>query len=575
VATAVAVKPGKQPPAAKPRSKVLDYLTTTDHKKIGVMYLWFAFGAFLIGGIEALLVRADLAQPKGYFDPDTYNHLFTMHGTTMLFFFIIPIWAGWGNYILPLQIGALDMAFPRINALSFWLLPSAFITVSASFFLKGGPPEAGWTEYANLTTGHYASATGHGTDLWIVALLLVGVSSTLGAINFLVTVFKMRAPGMTMFRMPIFTWNITVTSILTVLALPVLTSALIMLFIDRNYGGSFFDPGTGGNAILWQNLFWFYSHPAVYIMILPAFGLVSEVIPVFSRKPLFGYKAFVVATCAIGALGFSVWAHHMFATGAVLLPFFAFMTSLIAVPTGVKFFNWLATLWRGKLTFEMPMMWALGFLSMFLIGGINGMFSAQPPIDYAIHDTYWIVAHIHYVLFGGSVFAVYGAFYFWVPKVTGRHLDEKIGRIHFWLTFVGFNLTFFPMHLLGLAGMPRRIADYAASPQWQGLNVTSTIGAFLIAISVLPFLYNLAKSRKTGRIAGNDPWGANSLEWWTASPPPVHNFDSLPRIRSERPVLDARLEKEGAERLRREAQENPTAPDAGGPAADANEGPSR
>jgi cytochrome c oxidase subunit 1 len=549
-------KPGPKPAKTGVVAKVVDYITTTDHKKIGVMYLWFGMTAFLVGGTEALLVRANLAQPKGYFDPDTYNHLFTMHGTTMLFFFIIPIWAGWGNYIVPLQIGALDMAFPRINALSFWLLPAAFLTVSASFFVGGGPPEAGWTEYPTLTTGHYASATGHGTDLWIVALLLVGVSSTLGAINFLVTVFKMRAPGMTMFRMPLFTWNVTVTSILTVLALPVLTSALIMLFIDRNYGGSFFDPATGGNAILYQNLFWFYSHPAVYIMILPAFGLVSEIIPVFSRKPLFGYKAFVIATCAIGALGFSVWAHHMFATGAVLLPFFAFMTSLIAIPTGVKFFNWLATLWRGKLTFETPMMWALGFMSMFLIGGLNGMFAAQPPIDYQLHDTYWIVAHIHAVLFGGSVFALFGAFYFWIPKVTGWHLSERIGKVHFWLTFIGYNVTFYPMHILGLAGMPRRISEYAANPQWRMWNVVATIGAFLIGISVLPFLYNLWISRKRGMKATADPWHANSLEWATSSPPPVHNFDSLPRIRSERPVLDARLEREAAIRLAREAKES-------------------
>jgi cytochrome c oxidase subunit 1 len=536
------------PAPAKKRSKVVDYLTTTDHKKIGVMYLYFSFFAFLVGGILALGIRTQLATPGGTIikDPDTYNQLFTMHATAMLFFFIIPIWAGWGNYIVPLQIGALDMAFPRINALSFWLLPAGFVTMFSGYFVGGGPAAQGWTNYPPLSDARYA--TGHGTDLWIIGLALVGISSTLGAINFMVTIFKMRAPGMTMFRMPVFTWNILVTSILTLLALPVLTSALAMLFLDRNYGASFFDPGTGGNAILWQNLFWFYSHPAVYIMILPAFGLISEVIPVFSRKPLFGYKAFVFATVGIGALGFSVWAHHMFTTGQVLLPFFAMMTAFIAVPTGVKFFNWIATMWQGKITFETPMLFALGFLTMFLIGGINGMFSAQPPIDYAIHDTYWIVAHIHDVLFGGSVFGVYASFYFWYPKVTGRMMDDKLGKVHFWLTFVGFNLAFFPMHMLGLDGMPRRIASYAANPEWATLNKVSTLGAYIIGVSTLPFLYNLWKSRK-GPVAGNDPWKANSLEWWTSSPPPVHNFDSIPPIRSERPVLDARLEREAQERL--------------------------
>ena len=541
--TTVASRPSSATPAPKRRSKLVDYLTTTDHKKIGVMYLFFSFFAFLVGGALALGVRAQLASPGGTMieDPDTYNALFTMHASAMLFFFIIPIWAGWGNYIVPLQIGALDMAYPRINALSFWLLPAAFLVTFSGYFTEGGPAAQGWTNYPPLSTARFEP--GHGTDLWIVGLLLVGISSTLGAINFMVTIFKMRAPGMTMFRMPVFTWNILVTSILTLLALPVLTSALIMLFIDRNYGGSFFDPGVGGNSILWQNLFWFYSHPAVYIMILPAFGLISEVIPVFSRKPLFGYKAFVFATIAIGGLGFTVWAHHMFATGQVLLPFFSLMTAFIAVPTGVKFFNWIATLWQGKITFESPMLFAIGFLTMFLIGGLNGMFTASPPVDYALHDTYWVVAHIHDVLFGGSVFAVYASFYFWYPKVTGKMMDDKLGKVHFWMTFVGFNLAFFPMHMLGLEGMPRRIASYAANPEWETLNKVSTAGAFIIGASIFPFLFNLWKSRR-GPVAGNDPWKANSLEWWTSSPPPVHNFDSLPQIRSERPVLDERLERE-------------------------------
>jgi len=545
----------ERPAATTKRSPVMDYLTTTDHKKIGVMYLWFSFAMFLVGGLFALMVRSQLVIEDGAFmDRDRYNQMFTLHGSVMLFLFIIPIWNGWGNYIVPLQIGALDMAFPRVNALSFWMLPVGALSILSGFFVEGGPAANGWTEYQPLASSHQpAQSPGHGTDLWIIGVLIITIASSLGAINFLVTIFKMRAPGMTMFRMPIFTWNVAVTSILALLAAPVLMSALAMAFIDRNYGGSFFDPNVGGNAILWQNLFWFYSHPAVYIMILPAFGLVSEVLPVFSRKPLFGYKAFVFATMAIGALGFSVWAHHMFTTGAVLLPFFAFMTTLIAVPTGVKFFNWLATLWRGQISFPTPMVFALGFLSMFLIGGINGMFTAQPPIDYHLHDTYWVVAHIHYVLFGGSVFAVYAAFYFWFPKVTGRFLDEKLGYWHFALTFIGFNVTFFPMHILGLAGMPRRIAEYAQNPEWQAGNIIATVGAFLIAISTLPFIYNVLRSLRHGAPASNDPWEANSLEWWTTSPPPVYNFASLPPIRSERPVLDMRLEAEARQRLATEA----------------------
>jgi cytochrome c oxidase subunit 1 len=557
---AVAVK--AHPPETKKRPLVLDYLTTTDHKKIGVMYLWFAFAMFLVGGLFALIVRANLATPDGMFkDPDRYNQMFTMHGSVMLFLFIIPIWNGWGNYIVPLQIGALDMAFPRINALSFWLLPVGAATILSGFFVKGGPAANGWTEYPPLSNAHQAAqSVGKGVDLWLIGVLIITIASSLGAINFLVTIFKMRAPGMTMFRMPVFTWNIAVTSILSLLAAPVLMSALSMLFIDRNYGGTIFDPNLGGDAILWQNLFWFYSHPAVYIMILPAFGLISEVLPVFSRKPLFGYKAFVFATMAIGALGFSVWAHHMFTTGAVLLSFFAFMTSLIAIPTGVKFFNWLATLWRGQLTFPTPMIFALGFLSMFLIGGINGMFTAQPPIDYHLHDTYWVVAHIHYVLFGGSVFAVYAAFYFWFPKLTGRFLNEKLGKLHFWLTFVGFNLAFFPMHVLGLWGMPRRIEQYAANDGWQAMNIVSTVGAFLIGASTLPFMYNVLRSRRHGAAASADPWEGNSLEWWTSSPPPVYNFASLPPIRSERPVLDMRLEEQARARLAAEAAVPPAEP---------------
>jgi cytochrome c oxidase subunit 1 len=428
------------------------------------------------------------------------------------------------------------MAFPRINALSFWLLPLGGLLMASGFLVSGGSAAAGWTEYPPLTHAQYS---GTGTDLWIVGLILIGTSSILGAINFLVTIFKMRAPGMTLFRMPILVWTVLVTSVLAVMATPVLTSALMMLFIDRNYGGVFFTPGVG-QAVLYQNVFWFYSHPAVYIMVLPAMGIVSEVLPVFARKPLFGYRAFVFATVGIGALGFSVWAHHMFTTGSVFLPFFSLMTFLIAVPTGVKMFNWMATLWRGKLTFATPLLFAVGFLTMFLIGGINGAFSAAVPVDFALHDTYWVVAHLHYVLFGGSVFGVFAGIYYWFPKMTGRMLNETLGKVQFVLMFIGFNLTFFPMHNLGLAGMPRRIAQYAANAGWNELNVAATIGGFVIAASMIPFLWNVFVSLRSGKIAGDDPWEANTLEWATSSPPPPYNFDRLPEIRSERPLFDVR-----------------------------------
>ena len=526
------------PAAPAVRGGLYEWLTTTDHKKIGIMYLINSILFFLAGGILALVVRLELAVPGlQLVDEAFYNQAFTMHASFMLFLFVIPILAGFGNYVVPLQVGAPDMAFPRINALSFWLLPLGGALMASGFLVSGGAAASGWTEYPPLSGGQYS---GTGTDLWIMGLTLIGTSSILGSINFLVTIFKMRAPGMTLFRMPILVWTILVTSVLVLMATPVLTSALVMLFIDRNYGGHFFDPANGGNAVLYQNVFWFYSHPAVYIMILPAMGIVSEVLPVFSRKPLFGYKAFVFATVAIGALGFSVWAHHMFTTGAVFLPFFSLMTFLIAVPTGVKMFNWIATMWRGKLSFETPMLYSIGFLTMFLLGGINGAFSAAVPVDFAIHDTYWVVAHIHYVLFGGSVFAIFAGIYYWFPKMTGRMLGEGLGKIQFVLMFIGFNLTFFPMHQLGLAGMPRRIADYAASTGWSELNLAATAGGFIIAFAMLPFLWNVLVSLRNGKIAGDDPWEANTLEWVTTSPPPAYNFDHLPEIRSERPVFDAR-----------------------------------
>ena len=515
------------------RSWLYEWLTTTDHKKIGVLYITTAFTFFIVGGIFALLIRSELAVPGIQFlDPETYNQLFTIHGTTMIFLFVMPMWTGLANYIVPLQIGAADMAFPRINALSFWMIPLGGLLLYGGYAV-GGAANAGWTGYAPLST-----QGGSGLDLWIASLILLGMSSVLGAINFLGTIFKMRAPGLTLMRMPLFVWNSLVTSVLLLFAVPVLTAGLLMLFIDRNYGGGFFDPALGGNPILWQHVFWFFGHPEVYILILPAFGVVTEILPVFSRKPLFGYKAFVLATTSIGALGFTVWAHHMFTTGAVYLPFFSFFTFLIAVPTGIKFFNWLATMWRGQLRFETPMLFALGFISLFLIGGLDGAFLAVVPFDFHVQDTYWVVSHLHYVLVAGSVFGIFAALFYWFPKITGRLLNERLGKIQFVLLFVGTNLTFFPQHLLGLDGMVRRIIDYAPNPGWMELNLLSTFGAFMIAASILPFLWNVFITLRSPRNAPDDPWDGNTLEWATTSPPPVYNFDSLPPIRSERPLFD-------------------------------------
>ena len=524
------------------RGGLYEWLTTTDHKKIGIMYLVNSMLMFFIGGIFALLVRTELATPgiQLFTNEHVYNEAFSMHATVMIFLFIIPVLAGLGNYAVPLMIGAPDMAFPRINALSFWMLPLGGILLLSGFLVEGGAAAAGWTSYPPLSGDGALASPGPGQDLWIVSLILIGTSSILGGINFLVTIFKMRAPGMTLFRMPIMVWTLLVTSVLVVMATPVITSALVMLFIDRNYGGSFFRPDAGGQAVLYQNIFWFYSHPAVYVMVLPAMGVISEVLPVFSRKPLFGYKAFIFATAGIGALGFSVWAHHMFTTGAVFLPFFALMTFFIAVPTGVKMFNWVFTMFRGQLTFSTPLIFAVGFLTMFLIGGINGAFSAAVPVDFALHDTYWVVSHLHYVLFGGSVFGMFAGIYYWFPKMTGRMLDEGLGKVHFVLMFIGFNLTFFPMHMLGIKGMPRRIADYDQFAGWNDWNLAATVGGFLIAASMLPFIWNVFVSLRNGKIAGDDPWEGNTLEWATSSPPPPYNFDRLPEIRSERPLFDAR-----------------------------------
>jgi cytochrome c oxidase subunit 1 len=444
--------------------------------------------------------------------------------------------SGFANYFVPLHIGALDMAFPRINALSFWLLPVGGLTILSGFLTKDGAAAAGWTGYPPLS-----AQLGTGQDLWIVGLMIVGTSSILGAINFIVTILRLRAPGMTMMRLPIFVWSVLATALLTILAVPVFTSGLIMLFADRRLGTVFFNATRGGNVLLWQNVFWFFGHPEVYMLILVAWGIVSEILPVFSGKPLFGYRGVVLAFLMITALSFTVWAHHMFATGAVQLPFFSATTEMISIPTGVLFFNWLATMRKGKLRLEVPMLFAIGFIAMFLIGGINGVWTASPAVDFALTDTYWVVAHIHYVLFGGTVFGIMAGMYYWFPKITGRMLNKKLGLWHFWLQLIGFNLTFFPMHILGLRGMPRRIADYAANRGWTFLNEIATWGAFVIALSLTIFLVNVITTMRKPRTAPDDPWQANTLEWATTSPPPPYNFETMPRVSSVRPVYDARL----------------------------------
>ncbi|TMK96782.1 MAG: cytochrome c oxidase subunit I, partial [Actinobacteria bacterium] len=514
--------------APRPRGWVLSWLTTTDHKKIGILYLVNSFAFFVIGGIFALLMRTELARPgTQILAPHAYNQLFTIHGTLMIFLVIFPMLAGFGNYFVPLHIGALDMAFPRINALSFWLLPVGGLTILSGFLAKGGAAAAGWTSYVPVSVQGLA-----GQDLWIAGLLIVGTASILGGINFIVTILRLRAPGMTMMRLPIFVWSILAQSLLVVLATPVLTAGLIMLFADRRLGTSFFDPTRGGNVLLWQHTFWFFGHPEVYILILAAWGVITEILPVFSGKPLFGYPAVILSFLMITALSFTVWAHHMFATGAVELPFFSITTEMISIPTGVLFFIWLATLWRGKIRLEPPMLFALGFIAMFLIGGIDGVWMASPAIDFAITDTYWVVAHLHYVLFGGTLFGIMAAMYFWFPKITGRMLSKRLGQWHFWLQLVGFNLTFFPMHILGLRGMPRRIADYAPDRGWSFLNLVATVGAFVIAVSITVFLVNVFVTLRKPRTVSADPWQGNTLEWATSSPPPPHNFDALPKIRS-------------------------------------------
>ncbi|MET0133122.1 MAG: cytochrome c oxidase subunit I, partial [Kibdelosporangium sp.] len=497
-----------------------------------------SFGFFMVGGLMALFMRAELAKPGLQFlTPEQFNQLFTMHGTIMLLFFATPIVFAFANYIVPLQIGAPDVSFPRLNAFAYWLYAFGGGMTLLGFITPGGAADFGWFAYAPLNS--VTDSPGVGADLWIVGLVLSGLGTILGAVNMITTVICLRGPGMTMFRMPIFTWNILITAILVLIAFPILTAALLGLLADRHIGAHVFDPATGG-VILWQHLFWFFGHPEVYIVALPFFGIISEIIPVFSRKPLFGYKPLVYATLSIAALSVAVWAHHMYATGAVLLPFFSFMTFLIAVPTGVKFFNWILTMWKGQLTFETPMMFSIGFLVTFLFGGLTGILLAAPAIDFHVSDTYFVVAHFHYVLYGTIVFATFAGIYFWFPKITGRFMDEPLGKLHFWTTFIGFHATFLVQHWVGNEGMPRRYVDYLASDGFTTLNTISTIGAYILGASTLPFIWNVFKSYRYGQIAdADDPWGyGNSLEWATSSPPPRHNFTELPRIRSERPAFE-------------------------------------
>ena len=523
---------------SRPGVKLLGYLRTTDPKVIGIMYIATAMFFFAVGGLLALLMRAELARPGLQFlSPEQYNQLVTMHGTIMLLFYATPIVFGFANYIVPLQIGAPDVAFPRLNAFSYWLYLFGAIIAVSGFATPDGAAAFGWTAYQPLANA--TNSPGPGGDLWAMGLIVSGLGTILGAVNMITTIICLRAPGMTMWRCSIFVWEILVTSLLILIAFPVLTAALFGMEADRHFGSHVFDPANGG-AILWQHLFWFFGHPEVYIVALPFFGIVTEIFPVFSRKPVFGYRGLVYASLGIGALSTAVWAHHMFATGAVLLPFFSFMSFLIAIPTGLKFFNWIGTMWKGQITFETPMLFAAGFLVTFLAGGLTGVILAAPALDFHVSDTYFVVAHFHYVLFGTIVFATYGGIYFWFPKMTGRFLDERLGKFHFWTTFVGFHLTFLVQHWLGEMGMPRRYADYLPTDGFTTLNTISTVGAFILGLSFLPFLWNVFRSLRYGEVtAADDPWGyGNSLEWATSSPPPRHNFISLPRIRSERPAFE-------------------------------------
>jgi len=517
---------------------VWSWVTTVDHKRIGLMYGATSLFFFLVGGVEALLIRIQLARPNTTFlSAEAYNQIFTMHGTTMIFLVAMPLGVAFFNYIVPLQIGARDVAFPRLNALSYWIFLFGALFLNSSF-LFGAAPNGGWFGYAPLTGAQYSP--GLNIDFWALGLQITGISSILGGINFITTIINLRAPGMRLMRMPLFTWMTLVTSFLLITALPVFAVALILLTFDRFFGTNFFVASAGGNAVLWQHLFWLFGHPEVYILVLPAFGMMSEIVPAFSRKPLFGYNTMVYSGILIGMISWGVWAHHMFTTGLGPVPdaFFALSSMLIAIPTGVKIFNWLATMWGGSIRFTTPMLFAIGLIALFTIGGVSGMMHAVAPSDLQQHDTYFVVAHFHYVIVGAIIMIAFGAIYYWFPKITGRLMDERLGKWNFWLLFIGTNLTFFPMHFAGLLGMPRRIFTYPAELNLGTINFIETVGAFIQAAAVLVFAWNLLRSWRRGAPAGDNPWGAYTLEWATTSPPPPYNFARIPTVRSREPLRD-------------------------------------
>ncbi|HJQ67016.1 MAG TPA: cytochrome c oxidase subunit I [Gemmatimonadales bacterium] len=516
------------------------WLTTTDHKRIGLLYFWTAFVFFLIGGLEALVIRAQLARPDSHLvTAETYNQLFTMHGTTMVFLALMPLGAAFFNFIVPLQIGARDVVFPRLNAFSYWVFLLGGVFMNASWFLPGHPaPDGGWFGYATLTERQFSP--GPNIDFWVLGLQILGIASLAAGFNFIVTILNLRAPGMRLKRLPVFSWMTLVTSFLIITAFPVITVALVFLMFDRVFGTHFYIPAAGGDPILWQHLFWVFGHPEVYILILPAMGIVSEVLPVFSRKPLFGYTVIVYSGVLIGFMGWGVWSHHMFSVGLgpIADSVFSLTTMLIAIPTGVKIFNWLATMWGGTLRLTTAMCFSIGFIALFTIGGLSGITHASPPADLQQTDTYYVVAHFHYVLFGGTIMGLFSGMYYWWPKMMGRLLSERLGLVHFWLTFIGMNLTFFPMHFIGLLGMPRRIYTYSTDLGVDRMNLWSSIGAFMIGVGMLVFAYNMWRTRRHGAKAGPNPWRGATLEWATSSPPPAHNFDVIPTVRSRMPMWD-------------------------------------
>ncbi len=520
------------------KAGLLKWASSVDHKAIGIMYMVTALGFFLVGGIEALLMRLQLARPENHLlSPQAYNQIFTLHGTTMIFLVVVPMLIGLGTYLVPLMIGARDMAFPRLNALSYWLVLFGGLLLYFSL-LAGNAPDVGWFSYAPLSEKPYSSLAG--PDYWALGLLVIGIGTIASGLNFIVTIASLRAPGMTLKRLPLFTWMTLVNSHLIIFALPALNAAAVMLLFDRNLSARFFTPDTGGSPILWQHFFWNFGHPEVYIMVLPAFGIISEVIPVFSRKPIFGYGFVAGSTVAIGLLSFGVWAHHMFAVGLGhgFDLFFAASSALIAVPTGIKIFNWIATMWGGSIRFTTAMLFAVAFLIEFTIGGLSGVVFAVAPMDWQLTDTYFVVAHMHYVLFGGTAFAILAGVYYWFPKFTGRMLSEKIGQWNFWLTVIGFNATFFVQHILGAEGMARRVWTYPNLPHWGSMNLLSTVGAFILGFSMLLLVINVYISKKHGAIAGDNPWDAWTLEWATTSPPPIYNFVEVPPIAGRRPLWD-------------------------------------